>query len=47
MCVYFTYTGMQEIIRKMEEEDVKSWCFYDEFDPMPASWIFMQCINVV
>jgi hypothetical protein len=31
----------------MEEEDVKSWCFYDEFDPMPATWTFMKYIDVI
>mmetsp|Transcript_11749 Transcript_11749/g.30154 ORF Transcript_11749/g.30154 Transcript_11749/m.30154 type:complete len:317 (-) Transcript_11749:51-1001(-) len=32
--------AMTEIIRKMEEEDVKAWCFYDEFDPMSFRILF-------
>lgn len=36
--------AVKEIIRKMEEEDVKSWCFYDEFDPMSFRILF-QCLR--
>jgi len=36
--------AVKEIIRKMEEEDVKSWCFYDEFDPMSFRILF-HCLR--